>query len=128
MLKKFWDKCKTKTNTYKHCDKTTAAQVTHNNKIVQFGEAAYLRAARLSWEKQSRSNVWSNDTKKVNIALIYGGRFQDSKLNLSILPFHIKRNDGWSESCSSLRVQGDKPCGAPRAEAETCLQIRSLQP
>lgn len=63
----------------------------------------------------------SNDTKKVNIALIYGGRFRDSKLNVPILPFHIKRDDGWSESCSSLRVQGDKPCGAPRAEAETCL-------
>lgn len=121
------DKCKNETNSYKPLDKTTAAQVTHDNKIVQFDAAAYLRAARLSWEKQSRSNVLSNDTKKVNIALIYGGRFRESKLIVPILPFHIKRDDGWSESCSSLRVQGDKPCGAPRAEAETCLQIRSLQ-
>lgn len=31
--------------------KTTAAQVTRNNKIVQFDAAAYLRAARLSWGK-----------------------------------------------------------------------------
>lgn len=39
------------TNSYKPCDKTTAAQVTHNNKIDQFDAAAYLRAARLSWGK-----------------------------------------------------------------------------